>query len=130
MKAKKEEIIKAAKKIIEQCFRTKIIEKSIQVKERKVALFPFENNGYYEHDGWYFMGDDLNFPEDSIHISFLDDGTPIDAGFALSEGSSSLKYIIKDTDDNYKLLLNKKDYFEHHNFDFTKKEFEFKRSDY
>jgi hypothetical protein len=125
MKATKEEIIAIAKKIAEQCLRTKFVEKSIDVEEKKVTLSPVGNKGYYEHDGWMLSADDLSFPEDGFIIYFLKDGTPIRVGFAFSQGSSTSKYIIKNSDGNYKILINKEDYFNHHNFDFTKKEFKF-----
>ncbi|MET3536656.1 hypothetical protein [Chryseobacterium limigenitum] len=127
MKATKEQIIEIGCKIVKDIYKDEYLENTIVVKQRKVNLyFPNNSSEYYEHDGWLFMVDsthsygDMN---DSHLIDILDTGEPVNLSIASGDGgNSSSKAIIKSLTGKY-IVIDREDYFKHHNFDFTKKEF-------
>lgn len=126
MKATKEQIIKMGCQIIKEVLKDEYIESTIKVNEKKVKIFPDNSGTYYEHEGWLFQVDSIhNYGEfnDGYLIYFLDNGISLDLSIAHGDGSSSsVKYIIKSSTGKY-IRVSDTEFFKHHNFDFTKKEF-------
>lgn len=128
MKATKEQIIEIGLKAVKDIYKVTGNEKTVIATEEKVNLYMLGEEGYYTHDGWVFITKNRNAAsgvEESVLIYLLDDGTPVSCE-SVTEGlleSVRPLYILKDKSGQYR-TLDKASYFKHHNFDFTKKEFE------
>lgn len=130
MKVKKEQIIKMGCQIVKDILKDEYIESTIKVNEKKVKIVPDDSGVYYEHDGWLFYVDSIhNYGEfnDGYLIHFLNNGIPLDLSIAYGDdSSSSVKYIIKSSTEKY-IRVSDTEFFKHHNFNFTEKDFEKKK---
>lgn len=121
--------------VVKDIYKAAGDEKTIRAEETKVSLYALGQEGYYDHDGWLFdvQNKKLRYGAvESFLLYLLDDGTPAYIqGFLEGDISRVIPfYVIKDKSGKYSGTISKEEYFKHHNFDFSKKEFVKKKFDF